>query len=223
MPYAAAVYTLTETVGIDRPSVDVWAILIDFPNAPPGRRTSSKSARRRLARPALGTTFVARRLFGGWETIDCRITAWQDGCAVTMELQGGVVRRASVTYAVEPTGADSCRVSYSIEGQMRPLLADHAIHPRDRTPIGAWQPRQPRASRRTRGHRISAYRLVPDPRSGIPRRPARPGRPGPRSSGHHEWIVVVVPGGRHGVGAGRRRSRDAHEASEYLGPPFDSP
>ena len=87
VPYAAAVYTLTETVGIDRPSVDVWAILIDFPNAPPGRRTSSKSARRRLA-PGPGHHLRGAptvRWVG--KSIDCRITAWQDGCAVTMELK----------------------------------------------------------------------------------------------------------------------------------------
>ena len=67
---------------------------------------------------------MARRLFGGRESlIDCRITAWEDGRSVTMELKGGVVRHASVTYAVQPTDEDSCRVSYSIEGQMRPLLA----------------------------------------------------------------------------------------------------
>ena len=40
-----------------------------------------------------------------------------------MQLTGGVVRRASVKYAVEPTDVDSCRVSYSLEGQMRSLLA----------------------------------------------------------------------------------------------------
>jgi Polyketide cyclase / dehydrase and lipid transport len=124
VPYAAAVYTLTETVGIDRPSVDVWAILIDFPNVPAWEKDVLEVRQTSPGCPARGTTFVARRLFGGRESlIDCRITAWEDGCAVTMELQGGVVRRASVTYAVEPTGADSCRVSYSIEGQMRPLLA----------------------------------------------------------------------------------------------------
>ena len=123
-PYAAAVYTLTESVGIDRPSADVWAILIDFPNVPAWEKDVLEVRQTSPGAPTTGTTFVARRLFGGRESlIDCRITEWQDGRAVTMELEGGVVRRASVTYAVEPTGVDTCRVSYSIEGQMRTLLA----------------------------------------------------------------------------------------------------
>jgi hypothetical protein len=124
VPYALAVYTLTESVAVYRPSADVWAILIDFPNVPAWERDVLEVRQTSPGSPALGTTFVARRLFGGRESrIDCRITAWEDGRAVTMELKGGVVRRASATYAVEPTGVDSCRVSHFIEGQMRPLLA----------------------------------------------------------------------------------------------------
>jgi hypothetical protein len=38
-------------------------------------------------------------------------------------VKGGLIRHASVTYAVQEVGADSCQVTYSIEGQMRPLLA----------------------------------------------------------------------------------------------------
>jgi carbon monoxide dehydrogenase subunit G len=118
------VYSFTESVDIDRPQGDVWAILIDFPNVPAWERDVLEVRQTSPGIPALGTTFVARRLFGGRESlIDCRITSWDEGRAVTMELSGGLVRRASVTYAVAPTGVDSCRVSYSIEGQMRPLLA----------------------------------------------------------------------------------------------------
>ena len=116
-------YSFTESLGIDRPSARVWAILIDFGNVPAWESDVLEVRQTSPGPPALGTTFEARRLFGGRESlIDCRITAWEDGRSVTMELRGGVVRRAAVTYAVEPTGANSCRVSYSIEGQMRPLL-----------------------------------------------------------------------------------------------------
>jgi carbon monoxide dehydrogenase subunit G len=115
------VYNFTESLAIDRPSARVWAILIDFPNVPAWESDVVEVRQTSPGHPALGE---ARRLFGGRESlIDCRITAWEDERSVTMELRGGVVRRAAVTYAVEPTGADSCRVSYSIEGQMRPLLA----------------------------------------------------------------------------------------------------
>ncbi len=124
MPYAGAVYYLTESVDIDRPSAFVWAMLIDFPNVPAWEKDVLEVRQTSPGLPATGTTFVARRLFGGRESlIDCRITGWEDGHSVTMELTGGVVRRASVTYAVEPRGVASCRVSYAIEGQMRALLA----------------------------------------------------------------------------------------------------
>ncbi len=124
VPYAGPVYTLTESVDIDRPSADVWAILIDFPNVPAWEKDVLEVRQTSPGIPALGTTFVARRLFGGRESlIDCRITSWEEDRSVTMELRGGVVRRAVVSYAVEPTGVDSCQVSYSIEGQMRPWLA----------------------------------------------------------------------------------------------------
>lgn len=74
--------------------------------------------------PTVGTTFVARRVFGGRDTvIDCRILAWESDRLVTMELIGGLVRHASVTYVVEPMGERSCRVTYSTEGVMRSLMA----------------------------------------------------------------------------------------------------
>ena len=124
VPYAATVYSLTESITIDRPSAGVWDILVDFPNVPAWEKDVLEVRQTSPGVPTLGTTFVARRLFGRRESlIDCRITAWDDGRAVTMELKGGVIRRASVTYELEPVGVDSCRVSYSIEGEMRTLLA----------------------------------------------------------------------------------------------------
>jgi carbon monoxide dehydrogenase subunit G len=117
-------YHLTESVHIASPADLVWAILIDFPNVPAWEKDVVEVRQTSPGIPSVGTTFVARRLFGGRESlIDCRITDWQDGRSVTMELKGGVVRSASVTYAVEASGADSCDVKYSIDGQMRPLLA----------------------------------------------------------------------------------------------------
>ena len=117
-------YKLSESVLIDRPLADVWAVLIDFPNVPAWEKDVLEVRQTSPGTPALGTTFVARRLLGGRESLsDCRITGWEDGRFVTMELRGGVVRQASVTYAVEAVDTDSCQVTYSIEGQMRPLLA----------------------------------------------------------------------------------------------------
>ena len=39
-----------------------------------------------------------------------------------MELRGGMVRRASVTYAVERAGDDECQVTCTTQGEMRSLL-----------------------------------------------------------------------------------------------------
>ena len=117
-------YHLTESVRIGSPADHVWALLIDFPNVPAWEKDVLEVRQTSPGSPTVGTTFVARRLFGRRESlIDCRITDWQEGRSVTMELRGGVVRSALVTYAVEASGAESCTVTYSIEGRMLPLLA----------------------------------------------------------------------------------------------------
>jgi hypothetical protein len=117
-------YHLTESLRIDHSATEVWAMLIDFPNVPAWEDGLLDVRQTSPGQPTMGTTFVARRVFGGRETlIDCQITGWEAGRLVTMELEGGLVRRASVTYAVEPTGITSCQVTYSIQGEMRTLLA----------------------------------------------------------------------------------------------------
>ena len=117
-------FQLTETVRIDRPAAEVWAMLTDFPNVPTWEDGVLEVRQTSPGRPAIGATFVARRVYGGRETIvDCRITDWQVDRSVTMEIIGGPTRRASVRYAVEPMGDRACRVTYSAQGEMRPLLA----------------------------------------------------------------------------------------------------
>ena len=117
-------YHLRESIRIASPTDLVWTILIDFPNVPAWEKDVLEVRQTSTGAPTVGTTFVARRLFGPRESlIDCLITDWQEGRSVTMELKGGVVRSASVTYAVEAAGAVSCDVTYSMDGQMRPLLA----------------------------------------------------------------------------------------------------
>jgi carbon monoxide dehydrogenase subunit G len=124
MPYDAAMYDFTESVPVDHPAAAVWAMLVDFPNVPAWEDGVLEVRQTSPGQPALGTTFVARRVFGGRETlIDCQIIGWESCRLVTMDLKGGLVRRASVTYAVEPTGLDSCLVTYSTQGEMRTLLA----------------------------------------------------------------------------------------------------
>ena len=54
--------------------------------------------------------------------VDCRIIEWEDGRVATMEIVGGPVRRAAARYLVDPTSESSCRVEYSINGELQPRL-----------------------------------------------------------------------------------------------------
>ena len=117
-------YKLTETVRIESPAANVWAMLIDFPNVPRWEDGVLEVRQTSPGDPGLGTTFVARRVFGRRETlIDCRIVQWEADRLVTMELKGGLVRRALVTYAVAPAGDRASLITYSTEGEMRMLVA----------------------------------------------------------------------------------------------------
>jgi hypothetical protein len=70
--------------------------------------------------PTVGTTLLARRVYAGRETnVDCRILDWQADRSVTMEILGGPTRRAVATYEVESIGDDACRVTYTVDGEMR--------------------------------------------------------------------------------------------------------
>lgn len=116
-------FHLTETVRIDRPVAEAWAVLIDFPNVPAWEEGVLEVRQTSPGRPGLGTTLVARRVYGGRETVvDCRIVDWTDDRSVTMEIAGGPTRRTFATYAVEPIGDHACQVTYSVKGEMRPLL-----------------------------------------------------------------------------------------------------
>ena len=117
-------FHLTETLRIDRPTAEVWAMLIDFANVPTWEDGVLEVRQTSPGRPDLGTTFVARRVYGGRESVvDCRIVDWQDDRSVTMEIVGGPMRRTSVCYAVEPIGDHATLVTYTAEGALRPLLA----------------------------------------------------------------------------------------------------
>jgi carbon monoxide dehydrogenase subunit G len=116
-------FRLTDTVAIDRPAADAWAVLIDFAGVPAWESGVREVRQTSPGHPGVGTTLVARRVYAGRETIvDCRIVDWEDDCSVTMEIVGGPTRRAFARYAVEPRGDTACDVTYSVEGEMRPLL-----------------------------------------------------------------------------------------------------
>ena len=116
-------FELEEARSIDRPAAEVWAVLVDFPNVPLWEDGVLDVRQTSEGRPALGTTFVARRVFGGRESmVDCRIIEWEEGRVATMEIVGGPVRRAAARYLVDPTSGSSCRVEYSINGELQPRL-----------------------------------------------------------------------------------------------------
>ena len=116
-------FELEETRAIDRPAVEVWTVLVDFPSVPRWEDGVLEVRQTSPGPAALGTTFIARRVFAGRETaMDCRIIEWQDGRSVTMEISGGPVRRAAARYSVEPAGDRASRVVYSIRGELQPRL-----------------------------------------------------------------------------------------------------
>ena len=117
-------FKLDEARSIDRPAAEVWDVLVDFPNVPLWEDGVLEVRQTSDGRPALGTTFVARRVFGGRESmVDCRIIERESGRVATMEIIGGPVRRAAARYLVEPTSESACRVEYSINGELQPRLA----------------------------------------------------------------------------------------------------
>ena len=117
-------FEFTETVPLQRPAADVWAMLIDFPHVPAWEGGVLEVRQTSPGRPAVGTTFAARRVYAGRErVVDCRIIDWQDQRSVAMEILGGPTGRTTVRYSVDMTSDRACRVTYSAQGEMVPLLA----------------------------------------------------------------------------------------------------
>jgi polyketide cyclase/dehydrase/lipid transport protein len=117
-------FRLTETVPIERPTAEVWAVLVDFPGVPAWERDVLEVRQTSPGRPGVGTTLAARRSYAGRAVdVECRIVDWQDGRSVTMEIIGGPTRRTFVRYAVDPVGAEACQVTFSVEGEMRRFLS----------------------------------------------------------------------------------------------------
>ena len=82
-----------------------------------------------------------------------------------MEILGGPTRRAVATYDVEPIGDDACRVTYTVDGEMRRGLGWLTpVIPRVGRGLVKDEPGQPRTPARRSG-------------SGRRRRPSRGGQP----------------------------------------------
>ena len=116
---AAMLFRFSETIGVAFPASIVWAAISDFPNVPRWEGGVLEARQTSPGVAGLGTTFVARRRYGGREaTVACRIIEWVDGSAATLELVGGPVARATARYAVEPSGPDACLVTYTGAGDL---------------------------------------------------------------------------------------------------------
>jgi len=108
------------SLSMDASVASVWQRLIDFP-AIPTWEDGVLEVRQTSPGPAgVGTALVARRVYAGRESsVDCLITAWDDGHAATMSIRGGPIREAFVRYAVVPGGDGRAVVTYSAEGEFR--------------------------------------------------------------------------------------------------------
>jgi hypothetical protein len=105
---------------MDAPLEVIWQRLIDFPGIPSWEGGVLEVRQVSPGPPGVGTRLVARRVYAGREsTVDCEITAWDDGQGATMSIRGGPMREAVVRYAVDPAPDGRALVSYSAEGAFR--------------------------------------------------------------------------------------------------------
>ena len=105
------------------PSDTVWRTLIDFPNVPTWEDGVLEVRQLTPGAAALGTELVARRVYGGRESeVACRIVDWQEGRSVTMAIEGGPVRSATISYAVADDGNDRSIVTYTSDVTLRQPL-----------------------------------------------------------------------------------------------------
>ena len=116
-------FRFDDSARMTHPAGLVWSVLIDFPGVP---RWEDGVREVRQVSPGpigLGTFFAVRRVYGGREAaVEGRIIDWQDGRSATMEIAGGPVRSARVTYAVEPLDDEACLVRYVAEGELAPPM-----------------------------------------------------------------------------------------------------
>jgi carbon monoxide dehydrogenase subunit G len=114
------VFSFSQSILVNRPVADVWAVLIDFPNVPNWERGPVEVRQVSPGPPGVGTELVTVRPYLRRRTdLQCRITEWQDQVGATISLVGGPLEHASVRYSVEPAGEGRTRVTYSAEGEPR--------------------------------------------------------------------------------------------------------
>ncbi len=116
----ARVFQFSESVEFAWPADDVWPYLIAFEQVPLWEEGVVEVRQLTPGVPRVGTEIMARRIYGGRESIlRGVISEYHPGRSATMALEGGPLREASVCYAVEPLTARTSIVTYSASGSLR--------------------------------------------------------------------------------------------------------
>lgn len=110
------------SVVIERPIDELWAVFLDLFNAPslPG---SSFSVRQTSPGPmGLGSTIRARRMFLGFESVLIqRITEWDPPHAMTATMEGRPFRSAVDRWTLEPI-AGGTKLTETLDMELVPAL-----------------------------------------------------------------------------------------------------
>jgi hypothetical protein len=112
------------SVVVDRPVDEIWAVLMDFFNAPRlGRREGLLSMRQTSGGPmGLGSTYSERRSILGFETrLTARVTEWDPPHAISVTMEGRPFRSLSDRFTLEadPGGTTVAEV---LEFELRSAL-----------------------------------------------------------------------------------------------------
>ncbi len=113
-------FHFNESVEFAWPADDVWPYLIALEQVPLWEQGVVEVRQLTPGEPRVGTEIMARRIYGGRESIlRGMISDYRPGRSATMALEGGPLRNASVCYAVEPLTARTSLVTYSASGSLR--------------------------------------------------------------------------------------------------------
>ena len=121
--------TITETISIDRPAADVWAVVADYGRDPEWRAGVETMAPSPAGLVRVGTTTAEVMRFAGRTLRNAGVVVSVEP-GVRFEWRTTDDADASGARTVEPMGHDRCRVtlelvvrSHGVERLLRPLLA----------------------------------------------------------------------------------------------------
>ena len=126
-----AMFSLSQSLQIDRPAAEVWPYLIAFEQVPLWEDGVVEVRQVTPGPPGVGTEIYARRVYAGREAeLVGRIVKFEDGRSAAMSLRGGPIDEVVAEYAVEPIDGRRSVVTYRGQGNLiRPLRFLHPILP----------------------------------------------------------------------------------------------